>query len=266
MNPASPDRRRGGRRAAGRGPSRRGLLALAGAAGASAWAGRAAAEILRGGVPWSPSTEDAPYHGTREASFLTAAEFEALEAMCARILPGDADDPGAREAGAAVFIDRQLAAPWGRGERWYMQGPFTEGLPGQGWQVPFTPAALYRAALAAVEDHCRAAFDGRGFAALAEEEQDRVLTALDEEELSFAEVPGKTFFDLLRENTIEGFFCDPIYGGNVDMVGWRLVGFPGARYDYRPWLDHGGRRLDLPPVSIHRRPAWRRAPDRNPRR
>ncbi|SDX69372.1 gluconate 2-dehydrogenase gamma chain [Albimonas donghaensis] len=266
MTCRSHDTRRGGDPRPGLRPSRRSVITLAAAAAATAWAGRASAETHRGGVPWSPSADDAPFHGTREAHFLTDAEFAVVDAMCARILPGDENDPGAREAGAAVFIDRQLASPWGRGELWYMQGPFSEGLPTQGYQADFTPAALYRAAIAAVEGHCATAFDGRGFADLAEDEQDQVLTAMDEETLTFDHVPAKSFFDMMRENTIEGFFCDPIYGGNADMVGWRLVGFPGARYDYRPWLDHGGRRLDLPPVGIAGRPAWRRAGTPAPRR
>ena len=37
------------------------------------------------------------------------------------------------------------------------------------------------------------------------------------------------FFNTLRTYTIEGMFADPVYGGNKDFAGWRLVGFPGAQ-------------------------------------
>jgi len=69
-------------------------------------------------------------------------------------------------------------------------------------------------------------------------------------------VSGQAFFDFLLQNTIEGFFWDPIYGGNRDMVGWKLIGFPGARYDYRPYVKKHNQRLDLAPVSIAGRPGW----------
>ena len=51
------------------------------------------------------------------------------------------------------------------------------------------------------------------------------------------------FFELLLKNTQEGFFADPIYGGNRDMVGWKMIGFPGARYDYRDWVERHNRTL-----------------------
>jgi hypothetical protein len=69
-------------------------------------------------------------------------------------------------------------------------------------------------------------------------------------------VKAKAFFELLLQNTPEGFFSDPIYGGNRDMVGWKLIGFPGARYDYRPYVDKHGAQLDLPPVGLKGRPGW----------
>ena len=64
------------------------------------------------------------------------------------------------------------------------------------------------------------------------------------------------FFKQLLDNTMEGFFADPIYGGNRDMVSWKMIGFPGARYDYRPYLSKHNQKLDLEPVSIAGRPAW----------
>lgn len=80
---------------------------------------------------------------------------------------------------------------------------------------------------------------------------------MEEGNLEIEGVSASSFFELILTNTIEGFFSDPIYGGNRDMLGWRLVGFPGARYDYRDYLDHDGRRLDIPPVGLAGRPEWK---------
>ena len=66
------------------------------------------------------------------------------------------------------------------------------------------------------------------------------------------------FFSLLLNNTREGFFADPIYGGNRDMVGWKMIGYPGARYDYRDWIGRHNERFPLSPVSITGRPEWSR--------
>jgi gluconate 2-dehydrogenase gamma chain len=63
-------------------------------------------------------------------------------------------------------------------------------------------------------------------------------------------VPSKVFADFLLRHTIEGFFADPVYGGNKDMVGWRMLGFPGAYGDYYELIDQYGIKLDREPVSI----------------
>ena len=184
-----------------------------------------------------------------------------MDALVARLIPADDLGPGAREAGVADFIDNQLAGPFGRGERWYMQGPFAEGLETQGYQSERPPAELYRAALAAVDEHCRQHFGGSVFAELDAPDQDAMLTQMEDEELEFGDVPAAAFFALLRENTIEGFFSDPIYGGNRDMIGWNLVGFPGTRYDYRDYLDHNGEKITIEPVGLMGRPSWNRTKD-----
>jgi gluconate 2-dehydrogenase gamma chain len=209
------------------------------------------------GVPWEPMSGDVPHHGTRDAWFLTPDERATVAAICARLIPSDDDGPGASEADVVTFIDRQLAGFYGRAQHWYMQGPFPEGAATQGFQSPHPPAQLYRLALAELDAHCERQ-RGAAFGALPEEEQDQVLTQIESEEVTFSNVSAKTFFDLILENTIEGFFADPIYGGNRDMVGWHYVGFPGARYDYRDFLAHGGARIDLPPVGLMGRPGWSR--------
>lgn len=215
-----------------------------------------AAEYGRGaGMPWSPMSGDVPYYGTGADRFFSRDERLAVAAICARLIPSDEDGPGATEADVVTFIDRQMAGFYGRAQHWYMQGPFVEGTSTQGYQSEHPPAMLYRLALAELDEHCRSQRGG-AFAELTEEDQDAVLTGLDEEEIAFERVSAKAFFDLVLENTVEGFFADPIYGGNRDMVGWRYVGFPGTRYDYRDFIDHNGAAIALEPVSLQGRSGW----------
>lgn len=209
-----------------------------------------------GGWPWAPGVADIPYYGREAGSFLTMAERAFVDAVTARLIPSDDDAPGAREADVLTFIDRQLAGFYGQGQRWYMRGPWPAGTSTQGYQTEHAPAELYRVSIAAIDDWCRANRDGRVFAELDADEQDEILTAIEDEEIEIEDIPLTTFFGLVKENTIEGFFSDPIYGGNRDMVGWRYVGFPGARYDYRDFIHHNGAPIDMPPVSLAGRPEW----------
>ncbi len=236
--------------------TRRGLLTTTLLGGGFLLASQALGRTLSGtGIPWVPGTAPAP-RGFAGGRFFTEAERRSIDALTARLIPSDDVGPGAREAGVVDFIDDQLAGPFGRGERWYMQGPFADGLPTQGYQSEHPPAGLYRAAIAALDAHCRRSFDGRAFAELTEDEQDALIQQMDDGELEMEGVSAAAFFSLLQDNTIEGFFCDPVYGGNRDMVGWKLIGFPGVRYDWRDHLDHDGARIDIEPVGLSGRPAW----------
>ena len=207
------------------------------------------------GMPWEPGVADVPHLGTLPESFLSEHELATVNAIAARLIPTDEDGTGAIEAGVGDFIDRQLASFYGRGQHWYMQGPFSEGLATQGYQQAHPPAQLYRLAIAEL-DRVLHARHGTAFVNLPIETQDDVLKAMDDEGMEFASVSAKAFFDLILENTIEGFFADPIYGGNRDMVGWRYVGFPGTRYDYRDFVGHNGARIELPPVSLSGGSHW----------
>lgn len=239
--------------------SRRKLLTRSLFAGVALLATRAslnAHEFRGGGMPWHEGVADEPYYGTQPATFLTSHERSALDAITSRLIPSDETGPGAREADVITFIDRQLAGYYGRGQRWYMEGPFPKPLDTQGYQSEQPPAQLVREGLAALDLYCRDKHDGRSLAELSEDEQDGVLAALDEKEIEFEGLSAKAFFDFVHEITIEGFFADPIYGGNRDMAGWRLVGFPGARYDYRDYLGHNGAPIEMPPVGLMGRPEW----------
>lgn len=180
--------------------------------------------------------------------FFKAEEAEFVEAAVARLIPADEMGPGALEAGVPDYIDRQLAGAWGRGERLYRSGPWQPGTPGQGYQLPFTPAELFRTAIRAIVEDLRR--NRRSFAQLTAESQDRYLAALEDEARSLGGVPSNVFFHSLLELTIEGFFSDPVYGGNKDMVGWKLVGFPGAYANYYDFVDQHGIAFKRPPMSL----------------
>jgi gluconate 2-dehydrogenase gamma chain len=215
------------------------------------------AKSISGEVPWSPGQSDAPQPITPEAPhFFEPQERAFIDAAVERLIPADNLGPGAREAGVTTFIDAQLAGPYGRAETWYMQGPWSEGTDQQGYQSRLTPAQTYRAAIKSVDDECRRRYEGKSFAELPAERQDELLSGLEKNEVALQGVNAKGFFELLLQNTLEGFWSDPIYGGNRDMAGWKLIGFPGARYDYRPYVDKHGMQLNLPPVGLKGRPGW----------
>ena len=222
--------------------------------------GSAGARTIHGALPWSPDAATAP-DAVRPGAwvFFTAEEGAAVEAIVDRIFPPDPKTPGGKDAGCALFIDRQLAGPYGRSEGLYMRPPFLEATPSQGLQSPLRPAGRYRGALAALDVHCRATFVGKTFAGLGADQQDKVLAGLETGTARLEGADGRAFFEIVLTNTQEGFFADPIYGGNRDMAGWRMLGFPGVRYDYRDWVSRHGEAYTLPPVGIAGRPEWLRA-------
>ena len=215
------------------------------------------ARTISGEVPWVPGQANAPSVAPEgPLRFLTSDEAAFLDAAVSRLIPADDLGPGAKEAGVTVFIDRQLAGPYGKAAHWYMQGPWEKGQKTQGYQSRLTPAELYRAAIKAIDTHVRKKFGDRTFIQLSAGDQDSVLTELEKGTIDLDGADAKTFFDVFLQNTTEGFFSDPIYGGNRDMVGWKLIGFPGARYNYLPYVGKHGQKLDLPPVGLKGRPDW----------
>jgi gluconate 2-dehydrogenase gamma chain len=218
-------------------------------------AGRA--RTVSGGMPWQPGTASPPaLVRPGPWMFFTSDEASLIEAAVDRLIPPDDRGPGGKDAGCAVFIDRQLAGPYGRAAGLYMKPPFMPGAATQGYQMPDAPAARYRAALKALADYIKSTFSGKSFPELAAADQDKVLAGLESGSIVLKDVMGAEFFALLLQNTQEGFFADPIYGGNRDMAGWKLVGFPGARYDYRDWVERHNEVYPLPPVSIMGRSDW----------
>lgn len=183
------------------------------------------------------------------AAFLSGAERRFLDAATERLIPDEEDGLGARGAAVVEFIDRQLAGSYGRAERWYMHGPWQNGVPQQGYQLKLTPAELYRTAIRDIDRWC-AKQHSMHFSALSGADQDDVLHGLESGDIELADVPAKAFFTMLWKNTVEGFLSDPIYGGNRDFAGWKLVGFPGPRYNYVAEIEQYGKAYTEPTVGL----------------
>jgi gluconate 2-dehydrogenase gamma chain len=215
------------------------------------------ATVIHNHVPWEPHPSSAP-EMVRPGpwQFFTLNEARAMEAIVDRIIPPDPETPGGKEAGCAVFIDRQLKGPYGSNQGLYTLGPHTKGTKEQGPQSALTHADLYRKALAALDTHCKSTQGGRSFAELDAAAQDDVLRKIEAGEVKFDSVDAQGFFSALLKDVPEGFFADPIHGGNRDMVGWKMIGFPGIRYDYRDWVKRHNERYPYPPVGIAGRADW----------
>jgi gluconate 2-dehydrogenase gamma chain len=180
--------------------------------------------------------------------FFNAAEVLFIEAACERLIPEDESGPGAMGAGVPNYLDKQLGGAWGAGERLYRSGPWQPGTPTQGYQLPFTPAELFNASLRAINRDLEAL--GTPFHDMSAEAQDAYLKSLESSAHDLDGVQSAEFFDMLLKMTVEGFFSDPVYGGNRDMVAWRMIGFPGAYADYFEAIDRHGVKFEREPMSL----------------
>jgi len=233
--------------------ARREFLGGEGVAGAAAAAATALAPTVPASAqpgpvaPLASSTTVSPGY-----TFLQPQEAEFIEAVVDHMIPADELTPRGTEIGLATYIDRALAGAWGKGSRLYMQGPWARGTPNQGYQLPLAPAALYRAAIAGCDAHCRKTYK-QSFAQCTAEEKEGFLKELQGGKITLAGgLPGRTFFNVLYGNVMEGMFSDPIYGGNKDKIGWKMIGFPGVMANnaenVKQYSD--GRRFETEPVGI----------------
>jgi gluconate 2-dehydrogenase gamma chain len=238
------------------GLTRRQLLKTSAASLAVGAAATAKAATVVGVPQWVPFDHNGPMHyDTPGWQFFTATEAHEVEAIVARLIPADDLSVSGKDAGCAVFIDRQLAGEYGTFGRLYMQGPFQKGTPMQGDQSELVPRERYRLGLAGLDAYCQKQLQ-KSFSALAPEQQDKILTGLEKGEITLDGIDAKLFFSQILGNTMEGFFADPVYGGNRDMVSWKMIGFPGARYDYREYIGQHNQKLNLVPLSIIGSSAW----------
>lgn len=191
----------------------------------------------------STSTSYAP-------TYFNTAEWAFINAAVGRLIPSEGAGPGALDAGVPEFIDRQMELPYGHGAYFYLKGPFLDKSPPTlGYQLRYTPREIFRLGIAAASSATQQSH-GKSFPQLTAADQDRFLAAMEKGESAFATVPATVFFAQLLTNTREGYFSDPLYGGNRGMVAWQWIGFPGARADFTDWLDQAGRRYPYGAVSI----------------
>jgi gluconate 2-dehydrogenase gamma chain len=160
--------------------------------------------------------------------FLNLDEAAFIEALVDHMIPADEISPKGTDLGVNIYIDRALAGSWGKGDRLYMQGPWKPGAPSQGYQLPLTPAQLYRAGIEATNTHCRKTY-GQSFDRIEAPQREEVLVGLSTGKIKFdSGLPVRVFWTTLYQTVVEGMYSDPIYGGNRNKAGWAIIGFPGV--------------------------------------
>jgi gluconate 2-dehydrogenase gamma chain len=215
------------------------------------------AATIAGQLPWEPNAGNPPLPAKPGPwVYFSGAEGRAMEAIADRIIPPDPQTPGGKDAGCAVFVDRQLAGPYGRRDGLYVQPPFRQGGKNQGSQSEAGPAEQYRKWLGALDNAVKAKYAGKVFVDLSDNDKDSVLKGLESGDIKLEGTDGKAFMEQAVKDIQMGFFADPIYGGNRDMAGWKMIGYPGARYNYLDWIDRHNARFPLPPVSMTGRAEW----------
>ena len=211
-----------------RGVGRRDFLKGAVVGGVAATTTNGLAEDAQAQSAAAPATSAAAAPATPGYEFLNLDEAAFVETLVDHMVPADDLTPKGTDIGINIYIDRALAGSWGKGDRLYMQGPWKPGVPSQGYQLPLTPAQLYRAGIEATNAFCRKTF-GQTFDRLSEQQRQEVLLGLASGKLTFESgPPSRVFWSTVYQTVMEGMFSDPIYGGNRDKAGWRLIGFPGV--------------------------------------
>jgi gluconate 2-dehydrogenase gamma chain len=221
----------------------------------------APSERLAEALPWQAGLTDAPEAAASgDWRYLEPSEVAFLTAAVDRLIPPDPTGPSASEAGVVVFLDRQLHGDYGHGAHFYLGGPWPEGEDSQGYQSRFTPAEFYRHAIPAIEQAVGRIEGGKRFEELPAERQDALLKQIEAGELELeGPITSKAFFAMFLQNVLEGYFADPIYGGNKDAAAWKMIGFPGAHYDYSEWVTAYNQPVPVETVGLRGRGAWRRS-------
>src|SRR5438067_6063966 len=185
--------------------------------------GAAAASAVAPVLPQSAqATEPAAAPAVTGYAFLNLDEAAFVETLVDHMVPADELSPKGTDLGINIYIDRALAGAWGKGDRLYMQGPWKIGVPSQGYQLPLTPAQLYRAGIEATNGYCQKTY-GKTFEHLSEQQREEVLVGLSAGRITFnGGPPARVFWNVVYQTIMEGMFSDPIYGGNSNKAGWKL--------------------------------------------
>lgn len=236
--------------------SRRNLLRSVGVAAAATATSPVLSDSASAQAPASAPPAASPQAAAMPASagymYFRPAEAAFFEAIVEHMIPADGLTPGGVELGVATFIDRALASGYGKGDRLFMQGPWKLGTPNQGYQLPMTPADLFRNGVEQTNIHCTKTYGGKAFDALASTQKEEVLKGLEAGTIKFANgMPSKAFFDEMYQNVMQGMFGDPIYGGNRDKASWRMIGFPGViATNQKNVATYKNKKFSVEPLSI----------------
>lgn len=180
--------------------------------------------------------------------FQNDRDFQILANATERIFPEDDLGPGAIGLDVPYFIDHQLAGQYGSNSKEYMQGPFAEGAPTQGYQSRLTRAEIFKQGIHKMEEEAQKRFK-KSFNDLEGTQMDEILTAFQKGEVEMKGVKSDYFFILFRAATLEGAYSDPLYGGNKNMDGWRMKEFPGNQMTYYAVIEEE-KFQKIDPVSL----------------
>lgn len=173
--------------------------------------------------------------------FLTLEQYNVVEAATERIFPEDELGPGAKSLGVAMYIDHQLASPWGLSAKEYMTGPFKVGTATQGYQGRQKNAEVFMMGLTALENYTKSNYENAHFNELTAEQQDAILMDFEntsgEDKVTITGITSNQFFNMLKNLTLEGLYSDPMYGGNKDMGGWKLKNYPGHQMSFKADME-----------------------------
>jgi len=227
---------------------RRKFLVGAGLAGTAVAAGMTPETPAQAQTPPAPAAAPAPQD--EPLLLLNETEHAFVVAAVDTMIPADELSPSGSDCGCAVYIDRQLASAWGGGAKMYRAGPFLKGKPEQGYQLPLTPAEFVTAGIAAANVWSRKTY-GKDFDRLDPDKRTEALKAMQESKADFGGLSSRAFFARLLALTMEGFFGDPIYGGNRNKASWKMLGFPGLPATYANVIDeYRDKRYVAGPQSI----------------
>jgi gluconate 2-dehydrogenase gamma chain len=194
------------------------------------------------------ATPPAPEH--EPLLTLTPTEHAFMVAAVDTLIPADELSPSGSQCGVATFIDRQLAGAYGNGARLYRDGPFPKAKPELGYQLALTPREFFQAGITAANEWSRKTY-GKEFDRLSEKDREQAMKTMEQGKAPFPGFTSTMFFNALLQITMEGFFADPMYGGNRNMAGWKMVGYPGLPATYREEIKtYFGKKFDRPPQSI----------------
>ena len=206
-----------------------GAAPLASSLVSGAHAASAGADLQSQSAGASASSKTSAGVAASEAGYESLSPDEAgfVEAMVNVMCPADDLTPSGVDCGVATYIDRQLAGGFGKGEKLYMRGSWRSGKPQLGYQLPLTPEQFFKAGIAAANAACVQRF-GKSFDALSASDADGFLHDLAAGKVTDSRLPLESWFnELVYPLFTQACFADPIYGGNVGKVFWKMIGYPG---------------------------------------